>query len=391
MDLNICRLPFDKLRETIQNFSPEIIGISIRNIDSTNKRRVVFYYKYLKDTLDVIKAVSGAVIVAGGSGFSMFAAEIMKDEPRIDFGVFLEGEITLPLLIENISTPEKVASVYYRKDGELIFTGKGASTDVNLLNAPLRAGMNVGGYKKARDAIGVETKRGCGLTCIYCVYGFLNGKSLRLRRPAVVADEIEALASENGVTEFTFVDSMFNVPKRHAEEICTELIRRNIKGLSWSAWFSEKNLDKEFIELIKHAGCKTVILSPDGFSDAVLEKLGKHITKGDIIRTHDLLRAEGGLEVSYNFFKNPPGQSFKTFLELMAFFATAKAQMGSRVHFEFNSMRIEPHTGLYSTALAEGIITEADDLLYPKYYTNPKTPYIETIFNALLRVKEMRR
>ncbi|MBF0555360.1 MAG: radical SAM protein [Nitrospirae bacterium] len=391
IDLNVCNKPFDKLRDTLMAFCPEIIGISIRNIDSTNKRQVVFYYNYIKDTLDVIKQVSDAVVVSGGSGFSMFAEEIMKDEQRIDFGVFLEGEITFPLIIENISEPEKVASVYYRKNGEVLFTGKAASSDVSILNAPLRAEMNIGEYRKASDAIGVETKRGCALNCTYCIYGFLNGKSMRLRRPPDVVDEIEELAVNSGVTEFTFVDSMFNVPKRHAGEICEELIRRDIKGLSWSAWFSEKSMDKEFIALIKRAGCKTTILSPDGFSDTVLERLGKNITKGDILRTYELLRASGGIEVSYNFFKNPPGQDVKTFIELTAFSLKAKLQMGDRVHFEFNSMRIEPHTALYKTALAEGIVAGGEDLLYPKYYTNPGTPYIETMFNALIRLKELRR
>ncbi|MBF0568644.1 MAG: radical SAM protein [Nitrospirae bacterium] len=391
IDLNVCHRPFDELRNTLVAFRPEIIGISIRNIDSTNKRHVVFYYNYIKDTLDVIKQVSEAVIVAGGSGFSMFAEEIMKDERRIDFGVFLEGEITFPLLIENISDPEKVASVYYRKNGKVLFTGTAASADVGVLKVPPRAEMNIGQYRKISGAIGVETKRGCALNCIYCVYGFLNGKTMRLRPPSVVVDEIEDLALNSGVMDFTFVDSMFNVPKRHAGQICEELIRRNIKGLSWSAWFCEKSMDKEFINLIKRAGCRTTILSPDGFSDTVLEGLGKNITKGDIIRTYELLRAAGGIEVSYNFFKNPPGQDVRTFIELMAFSLKAKSQMGNRVHFEFNSMRIEPHTALYKTALAEGVVAEGDDLLYPKYYTNPRTPYIETMFNALIILKELRR
>ncbi len=391
LDLNTCDLPFDELKDAVLAFRPDIIGISIRNIDSTNKRQVVFYYNYLKDTLDVIKPVSKAVIVAGGSGFSMFAPEIMNDEQRIDFGVFLEGEITFPLLIENIAGPEKVPSIYYRKNGKLHFTGPGVAVDVNALKSPDRGDMNIGGYTKLRDAIGVETKRGCALNCVYCIYGFLNGKSLRLRRPSAVVDEIEAMVESGGVTEITFVDSMFNVPKRHAEEICRELVTRNIEGLTWSAWFSERYLDGEFIELIKRAGCRTIILSPDGFSDNVLKKLGKNITKADILRAYELLKASSGIEVSYNFFKNPPGQDVGTFLSLMAFFIKAKAQMGDRVHFEFNSMRVEPHTELYKTALAEGIVSEGEDLLYPKYYSNPGTPYIETMFNALLRLKELRR
>ena len=88
------KTPFKDIQDIVIEFSPDIIGISLRNIDSTNKRRVVFYYDYLKKTLDVVKALSNAKIIIGGSGFSMFAKEIMKDEPRIDFGIFLEGEIT---------------------------------------------------------------------------------------------------------------------------------------------------------------------------------------------------------------------------------------------------------------------------------------------------------
>ena len=72
-DMNTSEKPFEELIKRIKSFIPDVIGISLRNIDSTNKRRVVFYYKYLKDTLDVIKSCSKAKVVIGGSGFSMFA------------------------------------------------------------------------------------------------------------------------------------------------------------------------------------------------------------------------------------------------------------------------------------------------------------------------------
>ena len=61
--------PFDELKEIIEGFSPDVVGISLRNIDSTNKREVVFYYSYLKKAIDEIKAVSNAKIIVGGSGF----------------------------------------------------------------------------------------------------------------------------------------------------------------------------------------------------------------------------------------------------------------------------------------------------------------------------------
>lgn len=385
-DTNTSERPLDELKEIIKDFSPDAIGMSLRNIDSTNKREVVFYYSYLKKAIDVIKGVSNARIIVGGSGFSMFAKEIMEDEPRIDYGVFLEGEKTFPSLLDSFSAPESVKGIFYRKDGNIVFTGSGGQVDLNGVSLPDRGIIPVNKYKEVPEAIGIETKRGCALKCVYCIYGFLNGKEYRFREPKRIVDDIEHLVKEKGINSFTFVDSVFNIPLKHAEEICNEIIRRGMK-VKWSAWFSENGLKKEFLELAKAAGCRKVILSPDGYSDKVLKALEKNITKKDILKSYEVLKSIDGYEVCYNFFKNPPGQSLAAFLSMILFCVKAKMQMGRRVHFEFNSMRVEPHTKLYQIALKEGFVNKGDNLLYPKYYTNPGTRYIEKFFNAALKLK----
>lgn len=385
-DTNTSKRPFEELKETVEDFSPDAIGISLRNIDSTNKREVVFYYSYLKKAIDVIKEASNARIIVGGSGFSMFAKEIMEEESRIDYGVFLEGERTVSDLLNNISSPESVKGIFYRKDGNILFSGAGGQVDLNSVSIPDRGLVPLGDYKGVPEAIGIETKRGCALKCVYCIYGFLNGKEYRFREPKKIVDDIEHLLNKNGIDTFTFVDSVFNIPLKHAEDICEEIIRRGL-NVKWSAWFSEKGLKKEFIELAKAAGCKKVILSPDGYSDRVLKALEKNITKKDILKSYELLKSIDGYEVCYNFFKNPPGQSLMAFLSMIFFCVKAKMQMGRRVHFEFNSMRVEPHTKLYQIALKEGFVNKVDNLLYPKYYTNPGTRYIEKLFNAVLKLK----
>lgn len=385
-DLNTAEGPFEQLRELVAAFQPQVTGISLRNIDSTNKRTVVFYYPYLKDAVTAIKAGSAAPIVVGGSGFSMFAREIMEDEPRIDLGVFLEGERTFPRLLENLGQPGAVPSVFYREGGAVRFSGPGGQVDLDAVPFPDRDAVPLHAYTGFSEGIGVETKRGCLLDCLYCIYGFLNGKKLRLRAPGRVVDEIETLTSRHGVRRFTFVDSVFNIPLRHAEEVCRELLRRGVRA-EWSAWFNEKNLTREFLELARDAGCRNVILSPDGFSDTVLERCGKNIRMGDIRSSYEALRSVDGFEVSYNFFKNPPGQSFGAALALMAFVSRARRQMGRRVHFEFNAIRVEPHTRLLQTAVAEGLVREGESLLYPRYYTQRATRPVEWFFNAMLRLK----
>jgi hypothetical protein len=69
------------------------------------------------------------------------------------------------------------------------------------------------------------------------------------------------------------------------------------------------------------------------------------------------------------------------------FVIRAKMKLKRRVHFEFNSLRIEPHTKLHEIALQEGIVKSTDNLLFPAYYTQKKTRYIEKMFDFMLRLK----
>ncbi|MDY7033044.1 MAG: radical SAM protein [Thermodesulfobacteriota bacterium] len=387
-DPNVSKNPFEEFTGILSRLVPDVVGISIRNIDSTNKRRVVFYYDFIKELICLVKNVQGdqTKIIVGGSGFSMFPQQIMEDEPRIDFGVFLEGEETFRELLHNLDRPEAVKGIYYRWNDEICFSGERAKPNVNTLPFAKRDGLSIRKYKEIPDAIGVETKRGCELNCAYCIYGFLNGKKYRLRDPKRVVDEIEAMVKDFNVSDFMFVDSIFNVPPSHAESICREMIRRELQ-VSWSAWFHDAYITDEYVDLIKKAGCIKVMLSPDALSDEILLQLKKSQRKQDILRTYRILKQSDGMEICYNFFKNPPGQSLKAFFNLLFFCIKAKYELGKRIHFEFNSIRIEPHTRLYEMALREGLIHKNESLLYPKYYTNTATSYIDTVFNALLRLK----
>jgi radical SAM superfamily enzyme YgiQ (UPF0313 family) len=385
-DMNAAARPFEGLAAAIGDFRPHAVGISLRNIDSTNKRRVVFYYGRLKETVRAVRGATDARIVVGGSGFSMFAEDVMRDEPGVDMGVYLEGEETFPELLDNLDSPELVKGVYYRKDGRPVFTGARGPVDVNSTPPAVMTSLDMAPYRDVPDSIGIETKRGCMLRCVYCIYGFLNGRQIRLKEPARVVDEIESLVKSTGVRRFTFVDAVFNIPEAHAEAVCREIIKRGL-GVEWSAWLHEERLTGAFLRLARDAGLRKAIFSPDGFSEETLKRLGKGLKKEHIMRSYAVVKETEGIEVCYNFFKNPPGQDMRALLSLMRFFVKAKLAMRGRVHFEFNSMRIEPHTALHRMAMNEGLLGREDRLLYPRYYTNPGTAYIEGFFNLLLRLK----
>ena len=386
-DPNVTDRPDEELAELLSGFRPDVVGISIRNIDSTNKRKVVFYYDYVHNLIDIITRIMGkeAKIIVGGSGFSIFAQTIMDNEPRIDLGVAGEAEYTFPKLIDSLESPEKVKNIFFRQDGRVVFSGADHAPHTDMASFINQYPLDASAYRDFPDAIGVETKRGCALNCVYCVYVFLNGKTYRLRKPERVVDEIELLIKQYQIKQFTFVDSTFNVPVGHAEAICKEMIHRGM-DIKWSAWFHDKYLTLEFVELAKQAGCRKFILSPDGFSDQALECLGKSQRMKDVMQGYQILKSVDGIEICYNFFKNPPGQTWASFIRMMLFCLKAKRELKHRIHFEFSTLRIEPYTGLHDIALREGAVTKDDNLLYPVQYTNKKTRSIETLFNLLLRV-----
>ena len=109
------------------------------------------------------------------------------------------------------------------------------------------------------------------------------------------------------------------------------------------------------------------------------------MTVAEIDAGYRLVRDMGCFDVSYNFFKNPPGQTITAALAMLRFILKARREMGKKAHFELNSIRVEPHTALARRAVAEGLIAPDADLLAPVMYTQPKTAWIEKGFDLLLR------
>ncbi|EHJ46008.1 Radical SAM domain protein (plasmid) [Solidesulfovibrio carbinoliphilus subsp. oakridgensis] len=420
-DPNVAAEPLAGLAARVREFSPDLVGVSLRNIDSTNTRVNVSYLSPFARVVETVRREFAGPLVVGGSGFSMFADRIMADFPAIDYGVALEGERTFAALAAALARPAGsdrpdgsagplrpdrpdgphgpdgpeqtagpaadvagVPSLHYRENGAVRFTGPAPASPLADLPSPDFSVLPLAPYATVPWGIGVETKRGCALACVYCPYGFLNGKAYRKKDPARVADELWRLQEDFGLTRFTFLDSVFNFPRDQAMAVMQAMVDRKLT-LSWSAWFTERGLDREFLALARRAGCDTVIFSPDAFGDRALKRLGKATSVAEIKAAYRLVRDMGSFEVSYNFFKNPPGQTLFAFLAMAGFVVRARLQMGRRAHFEFNSLRVEPHTALAKLAVAEGVVAPDADLLAPVMYSQKRTAYIEKCFDRLLQ------
>jgi anaerobic magnesium-protoporphyrin IX monomethyl ester cyclase len=387
-DPNVSADPYGELAHRLKKFQPDVVGISLRNVDTTQYRDPFVYLNTLQPTLDLIESCAPtARRVIGGAGFSIYAHGIMERFPSIDFGVLLEGEESFPALLKNIEDPKRVSGIYYRTDNQVLLSGPPSLPDFDTLLSPKWDIVEIEPYKGQLDTFGVQAKRGCGLKCAYCTYFFLNGAYYRLRSPEKVVEEIAQAVRELNLDHFIFVDSIFNIPVQHARDICEELIRRKI-NVPWTAWYNDREFDADFMSLAKNAGCRYYSFSPDAYSDRSLKLLQKNLRVEDIDKVLELGKRDSELHFGFNFFVNPPGQTYWDFMRLLFFWMRVRFELRGRLYgFGMGNIRIEPDTEILRIAVEEGVVAENTELLALTsdelavlFYTNPSTPLVNHFF-----------
>lgn len=398
-DPNVSSDPYGDLSSKLEQFSPDIVGISLRNLDTTQYRDPFVYLSSIQPTLDSLKrSAPKARVIIGGSGFSIYAKSIMERFRELEFGVMLEAEESFPDLLKNLDDPNDVPGIFYRRDGEIRLTSQPKLPDFDALPSPKWDIVDMAPYLGQLDTIGVQSKRGCGLKCAYCTYFFLNGSHYRLRSPEKIVAEIKELVGRFKIDHFIFVDSVFNIPKQHAVDVCEEMIRQKVK-VPWTGWYNERQFDEEFFKVTKEAGCRYFSFSPDAYSDVSLRLLQKNLGVKDIRRVYEIAKRYGDVFFGYNFFVNPPGQTYRDFVRLMSFWLRARLRLRGRLYgFGLGNIRVEPGTEILRIAHEEGVIKEDANLLAETseelsrlFYTNPKTTLINPafkIFGLLAAIKQ---
>jgi radical SAM superfamily enzyme YgiQ (UPF0313 family) len=157
--------------------------------------------------------------------------------------------------------------------------------------------------------LNVQTKRGCSYKCIYCTYPLVEGRRIRMRSPESVVDELEHARQTTGVEHYFFVDSVFNNPRRHAEAVCKEIIRRRL-DIKWSAYCTPLGMDGPLAALMLEAGCTGVEFGLDSLDNKGLLVLGKAFRYTDIEQASDGCR-RAGLKFCHFMFMGAPGDSVR--------------------------------------------------------------------------------
>ncbi len=356
------------LVEEVQQFNPDFIGFSIRNIDDVVIDRVIFYIDdILEKFIQPVKKITNVPIILGGSGFSIFPVELME-LTGADFGIVGEAEEILPALllrIQHNQDPSDLPNLITAKALKISKeSGFSNIKPTGMRFSEIDRWIDFRPYQP-KGVYSIQTKRGCSHGCIYCTYPLIEGRKFRTRAPANIADEIEQASKRLGYITFEFVDSTFNDPRGHAESICREIIKKNIRVRLRTMGINPRHSSEELFELMLKAGFVQIDATPDSASPRMLHNLDKGFSLPEIEKMALMIK-KINIPTMWFFLFGGPGENEDTFRETLDFIDNYISP--ADMVYMNTGLRIYPNTPLFDIAVKEGRIAPGQSLFQQAAY-----------------------
>jgi len=357
------------LGQLIREFSPDIVGLSIRNIDNTDTINSRDYLEDYQNMAKLIRKNSKALLILGGSGFTVFPLEFLKAIDA-DYGIAGEGE-RLPLLLDALKNKREVKSipgVITKETTEIEYQPWDSTIQRRFdpENSHTKFYLSYGGM------LNLQTKRGCPFRCSYCTYPHIEGAKMRFFPPKEIARRARAL-QDAGAKYIFITDSAFNASYEHSSEIAQAFIKARL-SIPWGGFFAPTEAPADYYKKLAAAGLTHVEFGTESLSDTILANLQKPFAAREVYSAHKQA-LNAGLFIAHYFLLGGPGENTQTLQETL----NGADKLEKSVFFFFCGIRLYPHTALYDLALREGQIQSSQSLLHPVFYKSPHISDIEIV------------
>jgi anaerobic magnesium-protoporphyrin IX monomethyl ester cyclase len=271
-------------------------------------------------------------LTAGGHYASLRYKELLELIPELDSVVRFEGEYTIRDLADSLSKGsdwKKVESLVYKNDGKIISTPL-RSLEKNLDRFPFPKRSKLKEYAFDKKFATIIAGRGCVYNCSFCnlkeFYRPFPESVKRVRKPEMVAEEMEYLYRKKKCSVFLFQDDDFPVTTLKKpdwiQRFCSEL---NSRGLSekimWKINCRPDEIEEKLFALMKKNGLFLVFTGIEDGTDDGLKRLNKHMSVAECLRGINILK-KLDLGFDFGFMLFQPSTTFKTLNENLDFLKT---------------------------------------------------------------------
>ncbi len=321
LDLFFSKSCASDISKVIKEYNPEVIGITIRNLDNGSVINPEFLLEPIKkDIIAPLKDMFSGTIIIGGPAVGINGPEMLSYFD-LKFAIRGDGEAAIVEFLKRLENniPMDGMEGLIMRDGDLIVEDNPPMYVKDIDSLPFAKPykyVDVKAYKELTTPLQIQTKRGCVLKCTYCTYNRIEGTEYRKRNPQCVADEIEHLVKETGINHIGVMDSIFNLPLSHAKDVLRAIADKKMDLKLTAMEISPAGVDQEFVDLLKKFKIEYVIMCAEAGSDTTLKGLGKNFTKADVFRAAKLLR-KAKITMIWSLLLGAPGETEETVMETL--------------------------------------------------------------------------
>ncbi|MBZ0251963.1 MAG: B12-binding domain-containing radical SAM protein [Candidatus Methylomirabilis sp.] len=266
---------------------------------------------------EIVKSVRADLPVVWGGVHPTLRPEECLSDPRIDYCVLGEGELTFADLVEKLVREEPLGNMegvaYVGDDGSVVVNERPAFIDLNDVGIPPYHLVDHTKYthtpfRMGERSIAVLTSRGCPFRCAYC-YSVVFDK--RRWRPLTAENTVamfEHLVETYNTRSFVLLDDMFVTDVKRVRAICEMLREKNLGLTIHNANIridAVCRMDQDLLNLMREVGFTKIFVGAESGSDEILKGIDKDSRVKHLLEGNRKLQ-EAGIVPVYAFMAGFP-------------------------------------------------------------------------------------
>jgi hypothetical protein len=253
LDLCFSDSPYEDMDKSIVSFKPDIVGVTVRNVDTVLYQTNEFFLDEIRDIISHIRRLCGLKVIVGGTGVATDPEGVLE---------YLGADYAVAGPAEGCIN-ELLADIRLAKNGGRRIRFRKYRYDISCPRS-----TNKVDYRKYVDHGGIagfDTHKGCSSSCVYCIEA--NTRVSFKSIPDVIG-EIRGLV-DAGCRRFHLCDSEFNEDLDYSLDFCSVLKKEGL-GIDWALYMKPANYNKKLFKLMKESGVSLITLTVDSWKKCPL-------------------------------------------------------------------------------------------------------------------------